>query len=66
VEPRLLGWRHSGALSQAWTSAEGSLPLGWQLRGLCRCEDLWVGLADPTLNFGPASVRHLHHSNRPR
>ena len=38
-----------GALSQAWTSAKASLPLGWRLSGLYRFEDLWVGLAE-----GPA------------
>ena len=38
-----------GALSQAWTSAEASLPLGWRLGGLYRFEELWVGLAE-----GPA------------
>ena len=38
-----------GALSQAWTSAEASLPLGWQLSGLYRFDELWVGLAE-----GPA------------
>ena len=38
-----------GALSHSWTSAEASLPLGWQLSGLYRFEDLWVGLAE-----GPA------------
>ena len=38
-----------GALSQAWTAAEASLPLGWRLSGLYRFEDLWVGLAE-----GPA------------
>lgn len=35
-----------GALTQAWTSAEASLPLGWQLAGLYRFEDLWIGLAE--------------------
>ena len=35
-----------GALSQAWVSAEASLPLGWQLSGLYRFDDLWVGLAE--------------------
>ena len=35
-----------GALSQAWTSAEASLPLGWQLSGLWRFDELWVGPAD--------------------
>ena len=38
-----------GALSQAWTSAEASLPLGWRLSGLYRFEDIWIGLAE-----GPA------------
>jgi len=38
-----------GALSQAWTSAEASLPLGWRLSGPYRFEDLWIGLAE-----GPA------------
>jgi len=38
-----------GALSQAWTSAEPSLPLGWHLSGLYRFDELWVGLAE-----GPA------------
>jgi hypothetical protein len=28
-----------GALSQAWTSAEASLPLGWQLSGLYRFDE---------------------------
>ena len=35
-----------GALSQAWTSAEASLPLGWQLSGLYRFNELWVALAE--------------------
>ena len=35
-----------GALSPAWTSAEASLPLGWNLSGLYRFDDLWVGLAE--------------------
>jgi hypothetical protein len=38
-----------GALSQAWTSAEAALPLGWRLSGLYRFEDTWIGLAE-----GPA------------
>ena len=35
-----------GALSQAWTSAEASLPLGWQISGLYRFDELWVALAE--------------------
>lgn len=38
-----------GALSQAWTSAEASLPLGWRLSGLYRFQETWIGLAE-----GPA------------
>lgn len=32
------------ALFQAWASAEPSLPLGWQLSGLYRFDELWVAL----------------------
>jgi hypothetical protein len=35
-----------GALSQAWVSAEASLPLGWHIRGLWRFEGLWVALSE--------------------
>ena len=35
-----------GALPQAWTSAEASLPLDWQLSGLYRFGEPWVGLAE--------------------
>ena len=30
-----------GALTQAWISAEASLPLGWRVSGLYRFGDLW-------------------------
>ena len=43
-----------GALSQAWVSAEASLPLGWQIRGLWRFDDLWVALSE-----GPAFEDYL-------
>jgi hypothetical protein len=33
-----------GALSQAWTSAEASLPLGWRVTGLWRFDELWGAL----------------------
>jgi hypothetical protein len=29
-----------GALSQAWVNAEASLPLGWQISGLWRFDDV--------------------------
>jgi hypothetical protein len=35
-----------GARSQAWTSAEASLPLGRRTNGLYRFDDLWIGLAE--------------------
>jgi hypothetical protein len=38
-----------GALTQAWRAAEAALPLGWQVSGLYRFGELWVGLAE-----GPA------------
>ena len=38
-----------GALSQAWVTAEAALPLGWQVSGLYRFGELWIGLAE-----GPA------------
>jgi hypothetical protein len=40
-----------GALSQAWVSAEASLPLGWEIRGLWRFDDLWIALSEgPTID----------------
>jgi len=38
-----------GALTLAWTAAEAALPLGWQVSGLYRFGELWIGLAE-----GPA------------
>ena len=35
-----------GALSQAWTSAEASQPLSWQLSGPYRFDAPWVALAE--------------------
>jgi len=43
-----------GALSQAWVSAEASLPLGWQISGLWRVDDLWIALSE-----GPAWEDYL-------
>ena len=43
-----------GALSQAWVSAEASLPLGWQISGLWRFDDLWVAHSE-----GPAWEDYL-------
>ena len=38
-----------GTLTNAWTDAEAALPLGWQISGVWRFEDLWVALGE-----GPA------------
>ncbi len=38
-----------GVLTQAWTAAEAALPLGWQVSGVYRFGELWIGLAE-----GPA------------
>jgi len=39
-----------GALSQAWVSAQASLPL-WQIGGLWRFDDLWIALSEgPTFD----------------
>lgn len=35
-----------GAHSQAWVSAEASLPLGWQILGVWRFDALEIGLAE--------------------
>lgn len=35
-----------GALSQAWTTAEASKPLDWQISGIYRFGELWVALAE--------------------
>jgi hypothetical protein len=40
-----------GALSQAWVSAEASLPRGWEIRGRWRFDDLWIALSEgPTFD----------------
>jgi hypothetical protein len=48
-----------GALSQAWFSAEASLPLGWEIRGLWRFDDLWIALSE-----GPAFDDYLSGSGQ--
>jgi hypothetical protein len=48
-----------GALSQSWVSAEASLPLGWQISGLWRFDDLWIALAE-----GSASEDYLSGSGQ--
>jgi hypothetical protein len=48
-----------GALSQAWVSAEASLPIGLQLSGLWRFDDLWVALSE-----GPAFEDYMSGSGQ--
>jgi hypothetical protein len=48
-----------GALSQAWVSAEASLPLGWQISGLWRWDGTWVALSE-----GPAFDDYLSGSGQ--
>jgi hypothetical protein len=38
-----------GHLTQAWTAAQAALPLAWQVAGLYRFGELWIGLSE-----GPA------------
>jgi hypothetical protein len=35
-----------GALSQAWVSAQASLPRGWQISGLWRFGETWIALSE--------------------
>ena len=64
-----------GALSQACVSAEASLPLGWQIRGLWRFDDLWVALSEgPTFDdylsgcgqYADQALRRMAHRLRER
>jgi hypothetical protein len=48
-----------GAITQAWVTAEASLPLGWQIRGLWRFDDLWIALSE-----GPAFEDYLSDSGQ--
>ena len=48
-----------GALSMAWTSAEASRPLGWQVSGLWRFSDVWIALAE-----GPAFEDYVSGSGQ--
>jgi hypothetical protein len=48
-----------GALSQAWVSAEASLPLGWEIAGVWRFGDEWIALSE-----GPAFDDYLSGSGR--
>ena len=43
-----------GALSQAWVTAEASLPLGWLLTGVMRFGDDWIAFSN-----GPEPDDHI-------
>ena len=48
-----------GALSQAWVTAEASLPRGWEIAGLWRFGDEWIALSEgPDRDYLDASGRH--------
>ena len=48
-----------GALSQAWVSAEASLPQGWEIAGLWRFGDEWIALSEgPDRDYLDASGRY--------
>jgi len=46
-------------MSQAWVSAQASLPNGWQLTGLMRFGEEWLALSN-----GPAADQHIEASGR--
>lgn len=48
-----------GALSQAWVSAEASLPRGWEIAGVWRFGEEWIALSEgPDRDFRDASGRY--------
>ena len=52
-----------GALSQAWVSAEASLPRGWEIAGVWRFGDEWIALSEgPDRDYLDASGRYPHQA----
>jgi hypothetical protein len=49
--------RRTRRASLAWVAADASLPLGWQISGLWRFDNLWVALSE-----GPAFDHYLSGS----
>ena len=48
-----------GALSQAWVSAEASLPRGWEIAGVWRFGEEWIALSEgPDRDYLDASGRY--------
>jgi hypothetical protein len=55
-----------GALSQAWVSAEASLPLGWSIIGLWRFGESWIALSEgPDRAYLDASGRYAEPGPAP-
>ena len=48
-----------GTRTLAWTDAEAALPLGWQIRGVWRFDDVWVALGE-----GPGFDDYVSGSGR--
>jgi hypothetical protein len=55
-----------GALTLAWTDAEAALPLGWEIRGVWRFDDLWVALGEgPDFDdYASGTGRHVEQALR--
>ena len=54
-----------GALSQAWVSAEASLPRGWEIAGLWRFGEDWIALSEgPDRHYLDASGPFPHEALR--
>ena len=56
-----------GALSQTWTSAEASQPLGWQISDLYRFDELWVALGEEPAfeDYASGSGKYAEQALRP-
>jgi hypothetical protein len=55
-----------GALSQSWVTAEASLPLGWQISGLWRFDDLWIDYLSGCGDHADQALRLLSDRLRER
>jgi hypothetical protein len=55
-----------GTLTLAWTDAEAALPLGWQISGVWRFDDLWVALGEgPGFDdYASGTGRHVEQALR--
>ena len=54
-----------GALSQAWVTAEASLPQGWEIAGVWRFGEEWIALSEgPDRDYLDASGPFPHEALR--